>query len=209
MNTATTTDNQVLSAEPIPNLSRNCSYNFMNDLDAAKKLMEEEISSNMSTTPSPIDIDQGEEPQGKLKISIPIPLIIENETKIEEEDWALPPPGPIARCPRSEGKIPRVTVLKNIPNVTIYNSPKIIINNYDYDIIKLNENYSLIDEELEFPPKLEPIKRDSYQFLPWYHTTKESWDDFVNTHGENGIVHTRLGNFTYESWNKEQLNQLY
>ena len=50
-----------------------------------------------------------------------------------------------------------------------------------------------------------PIKRETYDFLPWHHSTYESWAEYVMMHGNDGILHTRLGTFTTDSWNPDYL----
>jgi hypothetical protein len=48
-----------------------------------------------------------------------------------------------------------------------------------------------------------PIIRESYEYLPWHHTTRESWIEYLMIHGNNGTLHTRLGTFTINSWNPD------
>lgn len=50
-----------------------------------------------------------------------------------------------------------------------------------------------------------PIKRETYDFLPWHHSTHESWAEYVMMHGNDGILHTRLGTFTTDSWKPDYL----
>ena len=50
-----------------------------------------------------------------------------------------------------------------------------------------------------------PIKRETYDYLPWHHSTRESWAEYVLMHGNDGILHTRLGTFTADSWNPNYL----
>lgn len=56
---------------------------------------------------------------------------------------------------------------------------------------------------IPLPPRL---FRETYEFLPWYHATKESWVNYVTTHGNNGIVQTRAGEFNINSWDPDYLD---
>lgn len=50
-----------------------------------------------------------------------------------------------------------------------------------------------------------PVIRESYEYLPWHHPTRESWIEYLMIHGNNGTLHTRLGPFTINSWNPDHL----
>jgi hypothetical protein len=110
------------------------------------------------------------------------------------------------------------SILKNTQNIEQYDEyglafPKIgkisNINTFYTDNMNSDEDNSVLNVDLLPDLKDTPVlKREKYEFLPWYHPTKESWTNYVMTHGKNGILYTKVGALSIDSWNPDHLDVL-
>lgn len=91
---------------------------------------------------------------------------------------------------------------KNFININIINTfYKDTTNDYENSVL----NVDLLPDIKDTPQ----LKRETYEFLPWYHSTKESWVNYVMTHGKDGILYTKVGALTVDSWNSDHLDVLF
>jgi hypothetical protein len=152
------------------------------EINVAKSIMEE---LGRPSPPLPIDYRPDDDIMfyAPGKLTIDINSILKNTQNIEEHDeYGL-----------------AFTKMDKIPN----------INRFYKDIMNSDEENSALNVDLLPDLKDTPVlKREKYEFLPWYHPTKESWANYVMTHGKNGILYTKVGALSIDSWNPDHLDVL-
>ena len=160
------------------------------EINVARTIMEE---LGRPSPPLPIDCRPDDDIMfyAPGKLTIDINSILKNTQNIKEPNGekddeygvALSPIGKITRC---------------------YN-----INTFYKDNMNSDEDNSVLNVDLLPDLKDTPLlTREKYEFLPWYHPTKESWANYVMTHGKNGILYTKVGALSIDSWNPDHLDVL-